>query len=407
METIKALETDVCIVGGGPAGAMLAYDLAKRGCKVLVIERSTSYEREFRGEWISPDTVQIFKQIGVFEAVQAHGYIESKKVEFHENGNLLLIVDFSNFDYECKYPIDFPQPVLLEALIKRASQFENFSLIKGASVQDLIMENDQVCGVIAKSSDTRYEIRSRLVVAADGRYGRVRELSGLAFDKRPIGRDIVWFKVEAPAEWGTAAKLFMRKDNHLVILPTFPNMLRVGFNIPSGQYKEFRKQPISALHERVADLAPDLADAVKTSVASWADTSLLDIFSTYVPTWYKKGVVLMGDAAHTLTPILGQGVNHAIQDAMSLAPLIEEGLAVSRDQIFPLHLLKKFQSQREGDVSFVRGLQLRQEFIFKFSGRYSTAARRWMYRFINARLWVKDLIWGRVYYRRQRSLAPQ
>ena len=122
----KIIEAEVAIIGSGPGGAMLALRLARLGRKVVLIERAANLHREFRGESISPDSVAILEEMGLMPYLDAHGYLETKKMQVFENNTCLLEVDFSQFDIEKKYSIDIPQPVLISALIKEAEKRANF-----------------------------------------------------------------------------------------------------------------------------------------------------------------------------------------------------------------------------------------------------------------------------------------
>lgn len=409
LETVLAapeeLSTEVVIIGGGPAGAMLGWELAKLGRQVVVVEKSTHYERNYRGESISPDSIEILKATGIMADLNSHGFLITEKMEIHENGEKLLTVDFGDFKYPSQFPVDVPQTILLEAIIRRAETLPNFKIIRGYSVDSLIEENGEVQGAICKSKSGKIVLKSQLIVGADGRYSKVRKLGNFDFDKRPVERDVIWLKVDRPKDWGDVVKVKIEASDHLIILPTYPDSLRVGINIAKGGYKHIRGQDISVLHDKVSRLEPLLAEEVKKDIKAWSDTSLLDIFSTTVSTWYRPGLVLMGDAAHTLTPVLGQGVNHAIQDAMVLAPIVANALTENPGHIVGLKPLKAYQKLREGEVNFVQKVQLRQERVFGFSGAVSTLARRSLYRFINTQFWAKDLLWGRIYYRQQRDAA--
>jgi 2-polyprenyl-6-methoxyphenol hydroxylase-like FAD-dependent oxidoreductase len=398
------INTDVCIIGGGPAGLTLALELVRKNLRVVVLEQSPHYHRSFRGEFISPDSVCLLDQIGILDKIREHELIYTQTFEVVENNHKVLDVDFNDFKYDYKFPINVPQPLLLEALLAELSQYESFKGFLGTQCNELISKGDAIVGAKCRTSEGVLEIHAGLTVGADGRYSRARELSKLQYQTIPLERDGIWFKLPLPPQWQkSTCRVRILRDHHALLLPTYPNMLRVGFNIPKGSLQKVKQKGIEYLYEIVAELEPDILPDVKEHIKSWADTSMLDIFTTIVPTWYKEGFVLIGDAAHTLTPILGQGVNHAIIDAITLAPIVSEALKENPSNPVKAQVLQKFQNLREQDIERVRGMQLRQEKIFAASSNLTTFLRRTAYRLINVTS-LKRLIWTQVYYQHQSQL---
>jgi 2-polyprenyl-6-methoxyphenol hydroxylase-like FAD-dependent oxidoreductase len=326
------LKTDICIVGSGPGGATLAMILARLGINVILVEKSSNINREFRGESISPDSVAILEKLQIMSYIENHGYLQTKYMQVSEKNKCLLNVDFNRFNFDKKFTIDVPQPILISALLTEAKKCPSFIHMPSTRCDSLIFENNIVKGVICKADDSVIKINCSLVVASDGRYGKLRKQANLSAKIKPLARDIIWFMVTKPYDWGDLVKLSFNKDKHIIALPTYPNMLRVGMNIPSGQYKKIRENNISYLHNIVGELDPNLAFNVTNEIKSWAQTSLLDIFTMEVPKWSIDGFILIGDASHTLTPILGQGVNQAIKDAVMLAPIIQYQVSNYQDK---------------------------------------------------------------------------
>lgn len=400
------IKTNVCIVGGGPAGLTLALELVKRDLDVFVIEQSTKYNRTFRGESVSPDSVYILKKLGIMEKLREHELIYTRKFELIENNEKVLEVNFDDFQYDCNCPIDLPQPILLQALLEEASRYTNFHILRGTSFTKLISQGNTIVGVECRSKSETIIVKANLTVGADGRYSRVRDSAQIEHIKIPLGRDVLWFKLPLPRHWRNSySRVKIVRDRHALMLPTYPNMLRVGFNIPKGGLQEVKRKGIEYLHQIVAELEPDLTSSVKENIKSWSDTSVLDIFTTIVPKWYQNGLVLIGDAAHTLSPILGQGVNHAIIDAITLAPIVEKALQQMPNASVSATALAKFQALREKDIKSVRSMQLRQEKIFGVSSNLMTFLRRIIYKIINATNLLKSRIWTQVYYKYQANVT--
>ncbi|MGW0560027.1 FAD-dependent oxidoreductase [Streptomyces sp. NPDC003016] len=401
------LTAEVCVVGGGPAGLTLAVELAKRSVSVVVVEQSGHFDRSFRGESVSPDSVWLLDRLGVLDRLDG-AYQQMHRMEIVDSGSTVLRADFTRFPYPHPYPVEMPQPALLGALAALGAEYpDHFTLVRRATATGLLREDGRaVTGVRARTPDGEVTVRAALTVAADGRFSKVREMSGLEYTKIPLERDVVWLKLPFPAEWDDRTyRIRIEGDQHGLFIPTRPDSVRVGFNIPKGGLKELRAQGLPALYERLDRLAPELSATVRSEIRSWSDTSMLDIFTTLVPRWSAPGLVLMGDAAHTLTPILGQGVNHSIIDAVTLAPLVEKALAGGGGTTALLRASEEFQRAREGSVSKSRGLQLRQERLFALHGAKG-AFRRALYRVVDRSQRLKQRVLAGAYFQLQEP-GPQ
>ncbi|MFF5359724.1 FAD-dependent oxidoreductase [Streptomyces scabiei] len=402
------LTAQVCVVGGGPAGLTLAVELAKRSVSVVVLEQSGHFNRSFRGESVSPDSVWLLDRLGLLDRLDGT-YAQMHHMEIIDSGSTVLSVDFSDFRYPHPYPVELPQPALLSALADAGREHPGFTLRQSATAVALLREQGDsgpVTGVRARTPDGDLVVRAALTVAADGRFSKVREMSGLPYEKQPLDRDVVWLRLPFPEEWDSHTyRIRIRGGEHGLFIPTHPDSVRVGLNIPKGGLKDLRAQGLGALHERLDRLAPELSATVRKEVKAWSDTSMLDIFTTVVPRWSMPGLVLMGDAAHTLTPILGQGVNHAIIDAVTLAPLVGEALADDSAAAL-VRAGEEFQRSREEAVRRSRALQLRQERLFALDGRLGGLARRSLYRVVDRNQALQQKVLARAYFQVQEPGAP-
>ncbi|MGW4730234.1 FAD-dependent oxidoreductase [Streptomyces shenzhenensis] len=404
--TTTELTAEVCVVGGGPAGFTLAVELARRSVSVVVLEQSGHFDRSFRGESVSPDSVWLLDRLGVLGRLDG-AYQQMHRMEIVDSGSTVLRADFRRFRYPHPYPVELPQPALLSALagLGQEEHAEHFTLVRRATATRLLRadgDSGAVTGVTARTPEGELTVRAALTVAADGRFSKVREMSGLSYTKLPLDRDVVWLKLPFPAEWDDRTyRVRIRGDQHGLFIPTRPDSVRVGFNIPKGGLKELRAEGLPALYERLDRLAPELAGSVRAEIRSWSDTSMLDIFTTVVPRWSMPGLVLIGDAAHTLTPILGQGVNHAIIDGVTLAPLLREAFDAGGSEVALLAANARFQRAREESVATSRGLQLRQERLFALHGA-GGVVRRSLYRVVDRSQKLKERVLGSAYFQLQR-----
>ncbi|HEX6969190.1 MAG TPA: FAD-dependent monooxygenase [Micromonosporaceae bacterium] len=394
MSAAERIETDVLIVGGGPAGALLGFLLARRGVDVLVVEKQTSLEREFRGETIAAPSVVTLRQLGFGPALDAHGYLRTEGVTMYMEGRRVFQVDYRRFPVG-EVPIDMPQPGLIQIFLDAAANHPTFHHEFGTAFTDLVRDGDTVLGATLRRRDgSTVEVRSRLLVGADGRFSKVRRVAGLTADVQPMARDFLQFRLPRPADWGLQAELIVDHDRHLVVLPTFPNFIRVGNNLPKRGMGELRKAGFEAFRDGIMRLYPRLAPVVAEHLRSWDDTAFLDIFTAEVPVWTRDGLVLIGDASHTCTPILGQGVNVAIQDAVCLAPVVARVLAEGH-RVVPAAALADFVEQRRRHKSFVTKFQRIQEAALAQRNWSGVLLRRARYRTLNA-LPLKYRIFGKV-----------
>ncbi|MFC5906020.1 FAD-dependent monooxygenase [Streptacidiphilus monticola] len=394
----------VCVVGGGPAGLALGLELARREVRVTVVEQSATNARSFRGESISPDSVWLLDRLGLLPKLRG-SFLEMRRMEITDGGRTVLRAEFADFPYPHPYPVELPQPALLSVLAEQAAPFEGFQLLRRATAVELVEAADgTVTGVRCRTPEGDLTVHATLTVAADGRFSKIRELSGLAATKVPLDRDVIWLKLPFPAEWDAATyRVRIRGGQHGLFIPTHPDDVRVGLNIPKGGLKELRAEGISALHRRIDALAPELSETVRTHVKGWTDTSMLDIFTALVPRWHRPGLVLTGDAAHTLSPILGQGVNHAVIDAVTLAPMLAPHFAGGRTPSIPLldSVLAEFQAVREPSVARSRGLQLRQERMFALEQPWQVRGRQLLYRLVDRSPALKQRILAGAYFQLQ------
>jgi 2-polyprenyl-6-methoxyphenol hydroxylase-like FAD-dependent oxidoreductase len=355
VQSVKDEATGCCIAGGGPAGAMLALLLAKRGVRVALLEMHHDFDREFRGDTVHPSTLEILDQLGLAERVHT---LRSNKI----SAPTLLTTrgpftpfDFSRLKTKYRYILMVHQKDLLGLLTQEAKKYPGFQLLMGASVTDLIREEGVVRGVRYQADGRIHELRAVLTVGTDGRFSRVRHLAGI----EPVGTsppmDVLWFRLpHVPAEInvpGGAFGGFAR--GHILGGFDRKDYWQVAFVIAKGSYQSLRTEGIEGLRRRIVEIEPRLAKNVE-SLTDWHQVSLLSVESSRCRRWYAPGLLLIGDAAHAMSPVGGVGINYAVQDAVVAANVLTKPLL---DGYVPTDHLRTIQRKREWAIRIIQAFQ--------------------------------------------------
>jgi 2-polyprenyl-6-methoxyphenol hydroxylase-like FAD-dependent oxidoreductase len=352
---LKDDETVCCIVGGGPAGAMLALVLARRSVRVTLLEMHQDFDREFRGDTVHPSTLEILDQLGLAERVHELPSNKISAPRLLTTRGPFTPFDLSRLKTKYRYILMVHQKDLLALLTQEAKKYSSFRLLMGAKVTDLIREDGGVRGVRYQMEDGIHELRALLTVGADGRFSRVRHLARI----EPVGTsppmDVLWFRLPHLAEeidvpggafggfaFGHILGGFDRKD-----------YWQVAFVIAKGSYQSLRAEGIGGLRRRILEIEPRLAKNAE-SLTDWHQVSLLSVESSRCRRWYQPGLLLIGDAAHAMSPVGGVGINYAVQDAVVAGNLLTKPLLdgrVTTDQ------LRSVQRKREWPVRIIQTLQ--------------------------------------------------
>ncbi|HTS13247.1 MAG TPA: FAD-dependent oxidoreductase [Candidatus Limnocylindrales bacterium] len=348
-------EPACCIVGGGPAGAMLALLFARKGVRVTLLEMHKDFDREFRGDTVHPSTLEALDQLGLVERLRQlrHAEVTAPTI-LTATGNFMPL-NLQPLKTKFPYILMIPQKDLLDLLTAEAGKYPNFRLEMGANVTGLITENGVVRGVRYEQDGNQRELRALLTVGADGRFSRVRRLLGI----EPIGTsppmDVLWFRLphlpEDPPSIGGAFGGIGK--GHMVIGLDRADYWQAGYVILKGGYQKVRAEGIEGLRRHIVEILPALAKHV-LSLTDWSQITLLSVESSRCPRWYTPGALLIGDAAHVMSPIGGVGINYAVQDAIVTANLLTKPLLAGR---VTLDELKSVQGKREWPTRFIQFVQ--------------------------------------------------
>ncbi len=350
----------VIIVGAGPAGAALALLLAQRGIEVTLLERHTDFAREFRGEVLLPGGLDVLDQIGVWESFETIDQVALEALELYVNGRRRARIAFDPATFGKLAPRWVSQPALLEMLVARASVFPNFRIERGATVRALLQRGGRHVGVRALTATGEREFRGDLVIGADGRNSVVRRRAELPERQDPTPMDVVWCKVPLP-EYARLEKPFRGYLGHghlLLAAPVYDGMLQIAWIIRKGAFGELRERGMTACIEEMAKhVSPDLADHLRRHARDAVQPFLLSVVSDRALEWSRPGLLVIGDAAHTMSPVGAQGINIALRDAIVAANHLVPALQRGAESAAIDAAARALQAEREPEVIAIQRIQ--------------------------------------------------
>jgi 2-polyprenyl-6-methoxyphenol hydroxylase-like FAD-dependent oxidoreductase len=301
---------------------MLGLLLAKAGVPTVLLEAHHDFDRDFRGDTVHPSTLEILDQLGLAERVLALPHGKLQKMEMHAPQGIVTMADLSRLRTKFPYIMMLPQVQLLELLAGEARRYPHFQLVLGASVQQLVEDSGTVRGVVYRDDEGGlHEVRAALTVAADGRFSKVRHLAGLEQLKTAPPMDVVWFRLPRQASDPAHGAEIHLGGGHFAILLERTDDWQIGYVILKGSFSKLKAAGIASVGQELAKLVPWLADRVG-QLTDWKQVAVLNVESGRLPTWHQPGLLFLGDAAHTMSPVGGVGINMAIQDAVEAANLL-------------------------------------------------------------------------------------
>ena len=368
--------TTCCIAGGGPAGVMLGYLLARAGVHVIVLEKHKDFFRDFRGDTIHPSTLELMYELGLLEEFLKLPHQELQRIGGQFGDLIFTGADFSHLPTHCKFIALMPQWDFLNFFASQGKQFRTFDLRMEHEAIGVLEKDGGVEGIRVKTPEGLMEIEADLVVACDGRHSTVRDAAKFEVMDFGVPVDVLWFHISRRAD--DSYQALGRIDyGEMLVLINREEYFQAGLIVRKAAFDSVKAAGLPAFWESLLRIAPFLGERVE-EVKGWEQVKLLSIQINRLRQWYKPGLLCIGDAAHAMSPAGGVGINYAIQDAVATANLLAEAL---REHKVTDALLAQVQERREFPVRIVQSLQAKaHNASVNFLGRPVKAKAPWQMR---------------------------
>ncbi len=348
----ETVTTRCCIAGGGPAGMMLGFLLARAGIDVIVLEKHKDFFRDFRGDTIHPSTLELMHELGLLDEFLKVPHQEVSRLTFQVGAERIPMVDFRHLPTRCKFVALMPQWDFLDFIAKQGRRYPHFQLRMETEATGLITEGDRVVGLRAKTPAGDLEIRAALAVGCDGRHSTVRQSAKLEVEDVGAPIDVLWFRLSRKTSDTEASGGHIEAGKMLVTLNR-GDYWQCAYVIPKGGIETVKREGLAAFRDRVSEIEPFLKDRVG-ELHSFDDIKLLTVAIDRLRQWHRPGLLCIGDAAHAMSPVGGVGVNLAVQDAVAAANILAEPLrasgvtsvhlaAVQARRAFPMQVIQRMQ----------------------------------------------------------------
>lgn len=370
--------TTCCIAGGGPAGIMLGYLLARAGVSVIVLEKHKDFFRDFRGDTIHPSTLELMYELGLLEEFLKLPHQELPRIGGQFGDFAFTGADFSHLPVHCKFIALMPQWDFLNFLAERGKQFRTFDLRVEHEAVDLLEEDGRVTGVRVKTPEGMKEIVADLTVGCDGRHSTLRDAARLEVMDLGAPVDILWFRISRKED--DPYQALGRIDyGQMLILINRHDYFQAGLIVPKGSSDSVKTVGLLAFRATLLQVAPFLGERVE-EITDWDQVKPLSIQINRLRSWHRPGLLCIGDAAHAMSPAGGVGINLAIQDAVATANILAGPL---REHKVTDVLLADIQKRREFPARVIQTVQARiHNASLNFLGRTEKARAPWPMRTI-------------------------
>lgn len=356
---IRTLQTRVCVAGGGPAGMMLGFLLARGGIDVIVLEKHGDFLRDFRGDTVHPSTLELMYELGILDQFLKVPHQKVFRLSGQVGGDEVHLADFTHVPTHAKFVALMPQWDFLNFVATQANRYPKFGLRMQTEVTDVIEDKGAIAGVRANDPNGPVEIRADVTVGADGRHSIVRERAKLEVIDLGAPMDVMWMRIsrlpsDPPQTFGRVER------GRMMVMLNREDYWQCAFVIPKGEADHIRAEGLAAFQDGIRELQPFLGDRVR-ELDDWRKVSVLTVVVDRLKEWARPGLLCIGDAAHAMSPIGGVGINLAIQDAVAAAnilgpiilqraPTLEELKRVQARRAFPVRATQRMQLAVQNNI---------------------------------------------------------
>src|SRR5256884_1943464 len=331
---------------------MAGYLLARAGVLVAVLEKHADFNRDFRGDTIHPSTLELMHELGLLDEFLKEPHEEVRELRAVVNGQAVPVADFTQLPTRCKFIAFMPQWDFLNFLSSHAKRFPAFQLHMETEVIDLLIENERVIGVRAKTPQGELEVHADLVIGADGRHSTIQTRARLEQREFGVPIDVLWMRISKKQNDPQQTFGFFQHGKLLVLLDR-DDSWQCGFVIPKGGFDEIKTRGLAQFQNDIVSFAGFLRDRV-AELLDWSKIQLLTVQINRLRDWCRDGLLCIGDSAHAMSPAGGVGINLAIQDAVATANLLAAKL---RSGPVSVADLRQVQLRREWSTRLIQGMQ--------------------------------------------------
>jgi 2-polyprenyl-6-methoxyphenol hydroxylase-like FAD-dependent oxidoreductase len=348
----NTVTTQCCVAGGGPAGMMAGYLLARAGVDVIVLEKHADFLRDFRGDTIHPSTMGLMQELGLLDAFLRLPHRKLTRLVGEIGKVRVTIAEFARLPTACKFVAFMPQWDFLDFMADCGRRYQGFRLMMETEATDLIEQSGRIVGLRANAPAGAVEIHADLVIGADGRHSTIRERAGLKVEDLGAPMDVLWMRLPRRAD-DDAESFGHFEAGCIFIMVDRGDYWQCAYVIEKGSANQIMKRDIDDFRRAILALSPWLAERVN-ELKSWDDVKLLTVALDRLPQWHRPGLLCIGDAAHAMSPIGGVGINLAIQDAVAAANILTDPL---RAGAVTLGHLAQVQRRREWPTRVTQAIQ--------------------------------------------------
>ena len=352
-QATERISARVCIVGGGPAGVMCGYLLARAGVDVVVLEKHADFLRDFRGDTVHPSTLEVLRELGLLDGFLARKHQQYPQIGGNFDGTTATMADFSRLPTHCKFIALMPQWDFLNYLTEEGSKLSTFRMLMRYQATDLVHEDGRVAGVTGTGPNGPFDVRAALTIGADGRHSIVRERAGFQVEDLGAPMDVIWMRLPKNPN-DPEYMLGHLKPGKMLVTINRDEYWQCAFIIRKDSFDQLKQSGIQKFRDDIGNVAPFLRDRT-AALRDWNDVSLLSVRVDRLRKWWRPGLLCIGDSAHAMSPVGGIGINLAIQDAVATANICADRL---RENSLVDGTLEVVQMRRMSPTKWTQALQV-------------------------------------------------